>query len=144
LAFREFALRVRLLANILGGAPHPRSESGTHRDSFLTGYTFQRRAVYQKCRSYVKRKLGDWVGIQSLSGHFSSFKRWSVGSGSDLFALVAQHRVDGLVMDALDLPLFQREWPGWDRLAFSMNSRSGYLYPALTGLWRLLKQKAAT
>jgi hypothetical protein len=38
----EFALRVRLLENILGGAPHPRSESDTHRVSCLTGYTFCR------------------------------------------------------------------------------------------------------
>jgi len=48
LVFREFTLRVRLLANIMGGAPHSRSESGNHRISFLTGYSFLRRAFCQK------------------------------------------------------------------------------------------------
>jgi hypothetical protein len=50
LAFREFALRVRLLANILGGAPHPRSKSGNHRVSFLTGYSFLRVPFLPKVR----------------------------------------------------------------------------------------------
>jgi hypothetical protein len=72
LAFREFSLRVRLLANILGGAPHSRSESGNHRVPFLTGYSFLRRAFCQKCRWYVKRKRRDPVRIQSLRDHFSS------------------------------------------------------------------------
>jgi hypothetical protein len=48
LVFREFSLGVRLLTNILGGAPHPRSESGIHRVSFLTGYSFSEESVLPK------------------------------------------------------------------------------------------------
>jgi hypothetical protein len=80
LAFREFSLRVRLLANILGEAPHSRSESCNHRVSFLAGYTFFRGERFASRAMACREEMEGLGKNQSLNALFPCSK--AEGSGN--------------------------------------------------------------
>jgi hypothetical protein len=72
LAFREISLRVRLLANILGAAPHPRSESGIHRVSFLTVAKRFAKNADDVSKKKVKKPTAFADSLASQSSHLKA------------------------------------------------------------------------
>jgi hypothetical protein len=74
LAFREFALRVRLLANYFRRSPAPAERKRQPSRLISDRLLFTEESVLPKCGWYVKKKRRDPVRIQSLSPFFFGSK----------------------------------------------------------------------